>query len=244
MHTTGRRGPNDQFQSFPASGPAAHGQGMRGGHPPTAANPASMHPRSTLQGPAPSTAGPHRSDLVNKLDPTVDSQDEGIQVLGPGINSSTQGRGPAPRTTTAAHHTHPAVGNNYGPAHNSRLANELDPRVGTTQGRDAMPHYSTAAAPPQVGAPAVPPPNVPEGTYAPHSTRLGNAVDPRVDSDFDSRTRAPIHGQNTTIHEGPTVQPGPASHTAGPHHSNIMNKLDPTVNSKATITQQREYRTA
>lgn len=49
--------------------------------------------------------------------------------------------------------------------------------------------------------------------YGPHSTNIGNKLDPRFDSDTDHR------GTATT------------STNAGPHSTNIGNKLDPTVDS-------------
>jgi len=262
-----------------------------------------------LPGPAPNTAGPHRSDAMNKLDPTVDSQSGGTQVLGPGINAtSAQGRGSGyDHAAPGSHHTHGATGataahshtgqnhaftgstaasgthptqipagNQPGPVHNSRLANELDPRVNTsnanggaptapmaTAHNGGQPHHAGqphlagqphhAGQPQYAGQPMGQPmapqlgtaTNIPEGTYGQHSSRIGNAIDPRVDSDRDRHANAGVHGHNTTtVHQGPAVQPGPATRTAGPHKSNIMNKLDPTVDSKATVTQQREYRTS
>ncbi|KAB5559578.1 hypothetical protein GE09DRAFT_1113447 [Coniochaeta sp. 2T2.1] len=47
--------------------------------------------------------------------------------------------------------------------------------------------------------------NDPEGTHGPHSSRLANAVDPRVDSDVDHR-RAPQTG--TTGYGAPASQVG------------------------------------
>jgi hypothetical protein len=35
-----------------------------------------------LPGPAPNTAGPHKSDLLNKLDPRVDSNQDGSKTIG------------------------------------------------------------------------------------------------------------------------------------------------------------------
>jgi len=203
-------------------------------------------------GPAPNTAGPHRNDLLNKLDPTVDTQTGGTQVLGPGINASAQGRAPghssnATSATGAGVDTQQGVGHNYGPQHGQPLAGHhgVNTRAGggnTYGSQYEAPLAGRNNAPTTGGAPMTHTTNAPEGTYGPHSSRLANAVDPRVDSDRDNRTHAPVQGQSTTVHQGPLIQPGPASKTAGPHKSNILNKLDPSVNSKATVTEQREYR--
>jgi hypothetical protein len=37
---------------------------------------------SLRTGPAPNTAGPHKSDLLNKLDPRVDSDLDGSKTIG------------------------------------------------------------------------------------------------------------------------------------------------------------------
>ncbi len=125
--------------------------------------------QSAASGPAPNTAGPHKHDIMNKLDPRVDS--------------------------TADKHD-----------------------MSQTGGR------------------------IPEGTYGPHSSRVANALDPRVDSDLDS-TRATgtagvgagthgtgVHGAGAH-HTGVGVG-GTTTTTAGPHKSNLLNKLDPAVDSK------------
>jgi hypothetical protein len=63
------------------------------------------------------TAGHHNSDLLNKVDPRVDSDRDGKGPLQPG--------------TTHTGTTHTGIGSgstNAGP-HSSNLANKLDPRV-------------------------------------------------------------------------------------------------------------------
>ncbi|CAJ2502388.1 Uu.00g097820.m01.CDS01 [Anthostomella pinea] len=89
----------------------------------------------------------------------------------------------------------------------------------------------------------------PEGTHGPHG-RVGNAADPRIDSDADHRA-APGTTHGTTGHTGPTVghnthtgpttgihtgpTTGTSTHTGstnqGPHNSNMLNKADPRVDS-------------
>jgi len=62
--------------------------------------------------------------------------------------------------------------------------------------------------------------NPPEGTFGPHSTRLANAADPRVDSDRDGRaasahssTAAPTH--TATTGTGLTSTAGPTGENTG-----------------------------
>ncbi|KHN94087.1 uncharacterized protein MAM_08017 [Metarhizium album ARSEF 1941] len=132
-------------------------------------------------GPAPTTAGPHRHDVINKLDPTVDSQSGGARVLGPGMNPSAQRGAAAP--------------NIHEPRHISHLANVLDPRVDSTKTGDAVQQGSVAP-----GVSGQPPNNAPQGTYGPHSTRAANALDPTVDSGYagdGARPLAPKPAPNT-----------------------------------------------
>jgi len=79
-----------------------------------------------------------------------------------------------------------------------------------------------------------------EGQASSHSSRTANAADPRVDSDRD-------HRGATGVGSGTTHTPGARSSgltgstgntynsntntTAGPHDSNMANKLDPRVDS-------------
>ena len=139
----------------------------------------------------------------------------------------------------------------HGPQHNSRMANTLDPRVGAT-----VANAQTTAAP-GTAAPALAPAQtagtfggVPEGTYGPHRTRAGNTLDPTVDSDLDRTPRGMAqqgggaYGMAGAV-DGRTrdeMLPGPAPHTAGPHRSDLMNKLDPKVNSKMEGVPARQYR--
>lgn len=204
---------------------------------------------SNLPGPAPNTAGPHRHDILNKLDPTADSQSGGAQILGPGIHGSSaqgapvNGRAGGGQVLGSGINTsaqgapvaaQPGVANNYGPQHSSQLANALNPRVDSSQTRGA------AAAP---GISAQPATNAPQGTYGAHSTQTANTLDPRIDANANGRGRLGLQGQPGAAQPGNLTQPGPAPTTAGPHRHDIMNKLDPTVDSKA-VAQQAQYRTA
>jgi hypothetical protein len=240
---------------------------------------------TTGSGPAPNTEGPHKSDMLNRADPRVDSDRDNSRTIGgnrstgtnvpegtygthnsrvanaadpridsdhdrtTGLNShNIRGTGLTGATGTGPTGTHGTAGltgtqgtHGYGSGlssgthegahgpHSSRVANAADPRVdsdrdgsrtaGTTHGAG----YGTA-----------------EGTHGPHSSRVANAADPRVDSDRDHRA-AHAGDHSTTTGDrvtgttagtlGGPAHTGPAPHTAGPHKSDLLNKLDPRVDS-------------
>lgn len=229
-------------------------------HPGTTGPPAmagAMPHQSNLPGPAPHTAGPHRHDILNKLDPTVDSRSGGVQILGPGVHPSAN---PQPQGYThgqTANVGQPiqhggvppssmqagmGMGNGYGqPRHNSRLANAIDPRVDTTT-THAQGHAFPAGsqAPPMMASGH--PGTAPQAAYGTHSSGMANTMDPRFDHDVDGRAQMGAHGQSHFTRPGEMIHPGPAPNTAGPHRSDIMNKLDPTVHSK-DVVEPRQYRT-
>jgi hypothetical protein len=77
-----------------------------------------------------------------------------------------------------------------------------------------------------------------EGISGPHNSRLANAADPRVDSDNDGSRNlgaaSNTRGTGTTggfSGAGTGVTNTTASTNAGPHSSNIANKLDPRFDS-------------
>ncbi|KAL6701150.1 hypothetical protein J3F84DRAFT_360334 [Trichoderma pleuroticola] len=207
--------------------------------------PANMN--ANLPGPAPFTAGPHRHDIMNKLDPTVDSGTGGMQVLTSGAHQNTAAAGfPGQPVGGQMPAGGGVMGSNnpYGAQHNSRMANALDPRVDFAQGQAGGANYYTKGTNVVPGA-AAQPRNIPEGTYGPHNSRLANAADPRVDSDAD-RHRARGVGAGGVGSRGagagaqsnarpvfPAGVAGPAPTTAGPHRHDILNKLDPAVDSRS-----------
>lgn len=198
--------------------------------------------QSAASGPAPTTAGRHKHDILNKLDPRVDS---------------THDRDPMAQTASSIPE------GTYGP-HSSRLANALDPRVDSDL--DSTRAGAGLGAGGGMGGHAPAPPalggytggaagfgasggggggSVPEGTYGPHSSRVANALDPRVDSDRDRHvgpgaTHAPGAGVGAGVGAGgmaagtssTTTAGAGVHHTAGPHKSDLLNKLDPRVDSK------------
>ncbi|KAK5993770.1 hypothetical protein PT974_07207 [Cladobotryum mycophilum] len=223
-----------------------------------AAAPGQVSANVNLPGPAPFTAGPHKHDFMNRLDPTVDSGAGGMQVLGSSNGFQTSNAHAQGNTAHAPVHNAGrmpvdggALGSNnpYNVQHSSRAANALDPRVDTAQANANLGgNYTMAGGLPAGGAP--PPTNMPEGTYGPHRTRMGNMLDPKVDSDADHRV--PRSQAQHTVPRGqakgqvagqyPPGVAGPAPTTAGPHKHDFMNKLDPSVNSKpGAIDSGRRY---
>jgi len=163
-------------------------------------------------GPAPYTAGPHRADALNKVDPRIDSDRDGSRNAGMNQSQGYSGTG-----------SHAA-----GP-HRSDALNKVDPRVDSDRDgsramgldqHNAYQHEGITGT--GIGSSAQ------EGTYGRHNTRAANALDPRVDSDRD--------GSNTL---GGTRYNGPAPHTAGPHKSDMLNKADPRVD--ADLDGSRTY---
>lgn len=158
-----------------------------------------------LSGPASNTDGPHKSNLMNKADPRVDSDRDYSRNMGANPDRNAD-LGRNTHTTTSGT-THSNTLGSTGPTHHT-----------TTAGSGL--HSSGA----------------PEGTYGPHSGRVANAADPRVDSDRDHRgTSGHAFGSTNTTGRNVglenTYASGPASNTAGPHKSDMMNKVDPRVDS-------------
>ncbi|EED18643.1 conserved hypothetical protein [Talaromyces stipitatus ATCC 10500] len=79
-------------------------------------------------GPANNTAGPHQSDLANKLDPSVDSDLNNRAQYAPGTTRTTNTH-PGATSYTA----NPGAQNTLGP-HESDFKNRIDPRVNSKTG--------------------------------------------------------------------------------------------------------------
>jgi len=155
-------------------------------------------------------AGPHNSNLANKLDPRVDSDRDGSSNLGaaqvgPGGTANygnqgalggnnTYGNQGALGSTTGAYGAQGST--NHGP-HSSNLANALDPRVDSD--RDGSRNAGMATTGPGATYNASTGPA--NSTAGPHGSNLLNKLDPRVDSD----------ASNPNTH---------AQHAHGHHHNN------------------------
>jgi hypothetical protein len=197
-------------------------------------------------------AGPHDSNLANKADPRVDSDRDGSHNTHNTHTSHNTGVSSGVGTS----HAHGTAGTNHGSTfagqttsgsttagpHSSNVANKLDPRVdsdrdgsrnaGAASGTSG---YSGTHTGNNVGGNTGYGGGVSHSTNAgPHDSNIANKADPRVDSDLDGRGNR--HGASTggtfgTSGSHATAGSGTAQNTAGPHNSDMLNKLDPRVDS-------------
>ena len=165
---------------------------------------------TTATGTTSSTTGPHKSSIMNKLDPRVDSDTSRAvpSSVTHGTESGIAGAGTA-HTGTTRSGTHGLGGTTTG-THSSTVGSGTH---GTTQ--------------PLTGATGTTTHGSSSTNAGPHSSNIANKADPRVDSDRDHRAR-----HETATGAGTGFGTAHSTSTnAGPHDSNIVNKLDPRVDS-------------
>jgi hypothetical protein len=192
---------------------------------------------TTTTGTAEGVSGPHSSRLANAMDPRVDSDRDGSARIGGTTTGVGNTYGTGATGTTMGTTTGTTGG--LGP-HSSSLLNKLDPRVDSTTGAvktsttgttGTTGNYGNIGAYPNTGTTG----GLSNSTNAgPHDYNLANKLDPRVDSDLDHRGNrhgAPTGGVFGTSGSHATPGQGTAQNTAGPHNSDLMNKLDPRVDS-------------
>ncbi|KAK4230273.1 hypothetical protein QBC38DRAFT_534493 [Podospora fimiseda] len=193
--------------------------------------------------------GPHNSRVANTLDPRVDSDRDGSKTVGNTGTTGTTGFGGHNTHTTAGGLGHSTGTSGFGSSntagpHSSGVANKLDPRVdnntGTTGGFGSNTHSSGLGH--STGT---------TGGFGSntHSSGLGHSTG--ATGGFGSNTHSSGLGHSTGAtgglgsHSVGTSGPGPAPKTAGPHSSDMANKLDPTVDSdrdgSKTIGANRTY---
>ncbi|KAL4892129.1 hypothetical protein BDV59DRAFT_180908 [Aspergillus ambiguus] len=192
--------------------------------------------------------GPHHSKLANKLDPRVDGTNapqstgfvtsETTTAARP-VTSGTKATNTGPHDSNMANKIDPRVdsdrdnrarhqemGGTYGP-HNSNLANKADPRVDSDiDNRSSGVPYNTSVAY-ATGARGSTTSNasgVQTTTYTPTTAHGDTSTRTFEEAQHTTTTNEPHFSSN---HTGPTTR----SSTAGPHGSNMMNKLDPRVDS-------------
>jgi hypothetical protein len=204
------------------------------------------------------TAGPHSTDMANKLDPRVDSDLDGSRNLGAASTGTAGTTGYGSTGLTGTQHYNNPQSTNAGP-HSTNLVNTMDPRVdsdrdgsrnmGATGYGTGTAHTGTTGTVGHgnTGLTGTQHYNNPQSTNAgPHSSNLANSMDPRVDSDRDGSRNMGATGYGTTGsantgltgttgHTGTTgaglTGTGAAPNTAGPHKSDMLNRLDPRVDS-------------
>jgi len=206
-------------------------------------------------GTAEGVAGPHSSRTANAADPRIDSDLDSSRTVGSGPGHTTHTANTTGGYTGAGTGVIGSSGTHGAPVHNSNVANKLDPRVPTgTTGTTGTTHTGTTGTG-YTGQHTTNTHGAGTGTHfgntpgnhtgttggishstnaGPHDTNLGNKVDPRVDSDLDGKGNR--HGANTGGVFGAsgshaTPGSGTAQNTAGPHNSDMMNKMDPRVDA-------------
>jgi len=190
------------------------------------------------------TAGPHNSRLGNAVDPRVDSDLDSSRTTTGGYSGAGAGTG----TGVGATGTTGATGATTGP-HSSNLLNKADPRVdsdadgsrnmgaatygpgGSNTGNSGTAEGNTGIVGGGTGTTG----GISHSTNAgPHDSNLANKLDPRVDSDLDgsgNRVGANKGGVFGASGSHATAGSGTAQNTAGPHNSDLANKVDPRVDS-------------
>jgi len=187
-------------------------------------------------------AGPHNTRVANAADPRVDSDRDGSNHLGGNTYTSTGYTGTG---VTGAHTT---GSTNHGP-HDSNLLNKADPRVDSDRDGSHNLGANTHTTTGYTGTTG-------STNHGPHNSNLLNKADPRVDSDRDGSHNLGANTHTSTGYNGTGVTGGhttgysgtqagnhlPGQHTgttggishstnAGPHDSNLANKVDPRVDS-------------
>ncbi|KUJ15887.1 uncharacterized protein LY89DRAFT_540670, partial [Mollisia scopiformis] len=184
------------------------------------------------------TAGPHNSRVANAADPRVDSDLDSSRRTGAVGTGNTGYTGTGTGVTGTSGSTTTA-----GP-HSSNLANKVDPRVdsdmdgsrnmGAVTGNTGASAYTGNTSNTGYGTTGTTG-GISHSTNAgPHNSNLANKADPRVDSDLDgsgNRTGAHTGGLMGASGSHATPGSGTAQNTAGPHNSDLANKLDPRVDA-------------
>ncbi|CAI7616942.1 unnamed protein product [Penicillium crustosum] len=182
--------------------------------------------------------GPHSSNIANKADPRVDSdrdnraRHEGLTGAGLGsAHGTTHGTSGITGTGAGLGSTHGTTGGtNVGP-HSSNIANKADPRVDSDRDNRAC-HEGLAGA----------------GLGSTHGTTHGTSgltgTGAGLGSTHDTTatgTHGSAFGSGTGVpRSAPIATPGSSSTNAGPHSSNIANKLDPRVDSDRDTRPQQQ----
>lgn len=136
------------------------------------------------------TSGPHKSDLLNKADPRVDSDNS--KAYGSSTHNTSSGLGSSTTHNTSAGFG--TTGSTTGP-HSTDTANTLDPHVDSSRSGYTGTNTTSGLGSTGTTSGAYGTTGTTSGAYGstnsgPHSSNLANKADPRVDSDND-RTRGP-----------------------------------------------------
>ena len=180
------------------------------------------HTGTHAPGPAPNTAGPHKSDAMNKLNPTVDSDLDGSRNMG--LNSSTHGTHTG--TTGLGSSTHGTHGTHTG---TTGLGSSTHGTHGTHTGTTGLnssthgTHTGTTGLGSSTHGTHTGTTGLGSSTHGTHTGTTGIAGGKPAVGGFGTGSTT---GNTTGTHA-----PGPAPNTAGPHKQDALNKLDPRVDS-------------
>ena len=213
----------------------------------TAAESSQRSPTST--GPASKTTGPHKSNVLNVVDPTVlpdfsKQKEHHLDHSTPFQEATEPSQQEYPANTEPASKT-------TGP-HKSNVLNVVDPTVlpdfskrkEHQQDQSSVPHSATEP-PQQTNSTDTGPASK---TIGPHKSNVVNIIDPTVLPDFSKQKEHQHQPDQPTVsktathssHETSYTDTGPASKTIGPHNSNTMNIVDPTVLPDPSLQRQEK----
>jgi len=194
--------------------------------------------------------------LLNKLDPRVDTSGTHATGTGAGITGAGYvGTGGHDNNANPNYYSSGTTTTGGEGPHSSSIANRLDPRVDSTTGTSntgmgygsntgttgtsntGMGYGSNTG---MTGTTA----GMGTAGAGPHSSSLANKLDPRVDSTTGASNAGTGYGANTGTTGGAygsgmtgnTAGGYGGGQTAGPHSSNLLNKIDPRVDSTTGAT--------
>jgi hypothetical protein len=253
-HQLGRDTDSNRHATPIAGGLAAGG--LAGG---LAGSQAAHHGDTTHAGS--STAGPHKSDALNKLDPRVDSDRDGSKTVG-GAPATERGIDQSTSVPISGSETSAIPSGQHELRHTGSLE-QPQPRSGDADehhyGRDAAIAGGVGAGAAGLGYAATHDRDTPNaaGSNLPHesSPYSSKQLDPRAlgsqakleEQRFDPQTQhaprehgllssAPA-GASSTTHQPHDDTARTEKSTTGPHKSSLLNKLDPRVkNDKSETT--------
>jgi hypothetical protein len=209
----------------------------------TATGTSSTRPNTDAYGST--NAGPHSSNVANKMDPRVDSDRDGSHRVGDtGMSSHNVGTDP----TTGGYDANTGYGNTTAGPHSTNVANKLDPRVdsdrdgsttiggaygsNTTGHREHHEGYGSKHSAGSTGLTGdVPSYGTQQSTLGSEDTGAGIYTRSGTQNQGTSVGYEGHNRTGTTTHGHGIHSQGRAPKTAGPHKSDMMNKMDPRVDS-------------
>jgi hypothetical protein len=250
-HQLGRDTDSSRYATPIAGGLAAGG--LAGG---LAGSQASHH-GDTAHGGS-STAGPHQSDALNKLDPRVDSDRDGSKTVG-GAPATERGIGQSTNAPVAGNEASTLPAGQHELRHTGSLEQPQPRSVDTDEhhyGRDAAIAGGVGAGAAGLGYAATHDRDTPNvaGSSLPHesSPYSSKQLDPRAlgsqakleeqrsdpaKSEHGLLSSAPA-GASSSAHQHHDNTAGSENSTPGPHKSSLLNKLDPRVKNDKSTTHE------